>query len=59
MTLKRIVECVSDKERFQSLEDYIEFARVFLDYTATDLQATIVSRNEPHYNFWQFKKEKK
>ena len=57
MTLKKIVERASDKERFKTIEDYIEFARVFLDYTATKLQATIVSRNEPHYNFWQYRQE--
>lgn len=57
MTLRRIVAWASHKERFQSLEDYLEFAGVFLEYAATRLQATIISRNEPHYNFWQFKQE--
>ena len=57
MTLQRLVERAADKTRFQRLEDYIEFARAFLDYTAGHLQAVIVSRNEPHYNFWQFREE--
>lgn len=57
MTLARLVERAADKQRFQSIEDYVEFARMFLDYSAENLQAVIVSCNEPHYNFWQFKKE--
>ena len=57
MTLQRLVERAADKQRFQTIEDYIEFARAFLDYVSENLQAVIVSRNEPHYNFWQFKKE--
>ena len=56
MTLRQIVNRVSNKEHFQTIEDYIEFCRIFLNCAATDLQATIVSRNEPHYTFWQFKK---
>ena len=57
MNLQRLVERATDKTRFQRLEDYIEFARAFLDYTANHLQAVIVSRNEAHYNFWQFREE--
>ena len=40
----------ADKQRFQTIEDYIEFARAFLDYVSGNLQAVIVSRNELHYN---------
>lgn len=57
MTLKRLLGQASDKERFASIEDYVDFARAFLDYTSDSLQATIVSQNEPHYQFWQYKKE--
>ena len=57
MTLKRLLAQASDKERFASIEDYVDFARAFLEYTAGNLQATIVSQNEPHYQFWQYKKE--
>ena len=57
MTLQRLIEHAADKQRFQTIEDYIEFARAFLDYAGGNLQAVIVSCNEPHYNFWQFKKE--
>jgi hypothetical protein len=57
MNLKRLVKRAADKTRFQRLEDYIEFARAFLEYTGDHLQAVIVSRNEPHYNFWQYRQE--
>ena len=57
MKLQRLVERAADKQRFQNLGDYIDFARAFLDYAGSNLQAVIVSRNEPHYNFWQFKEE--
>lgn len=57
MTLKQLVKRATDKERFRAIEDYIDFARTFLDYARRSLQAVIVSRNESHYNFWQFRKE--
>ena len=57
MNLKQLVARASDKDRFKTIEAYVGFARSFLDYAADHLQAVIVSRNEPHYNFWQFKKE--
>ncbi|MBL9180307.1 MAG: hypothetical protein JNM65_19750 [Verrucomicrobiaceae bacterium] len=55
MTLKSLVAHVTDKERFTKLEDFVDFATAFLEFSATGLQAVIVSRNEPQYNFWQFK----
>ena len=57
MKLQHLVARAADKGRFRTLEDYVEFAQAFLDYAAGHLQAVIVSRNEPHYNFWQFKRE--
>ena len=57
MRLVSLVEQATDKTRFGSIEDYVEFARSFLGYTAEHLQAVIVSRNETHYRFWQFRKE--
>lgn len=35
----------------------MEFASAFLDFAANGQQAVIVSRNEPQYNFWQFKSD--
>lgn len=57
MTLKQLVARAADKERFQRLGDYLDFATAFLEFSTAQLQAVIVSRNEPHYHFWQFKKE--
>lgn len=57
MTLKRLVAIASNKERFLTLDDYLGFARDFLEFTADGLQAVIVSRNEPHYNFWQYRQD--
>jgi hypothetical protein len=57
MTLKRLVQLASDKERFTSLETYISFCRLYLDYIAENLQAKIIAQREPHYQFFQYKKE--
>jgi hypothetical protein len=57
MTLKQLVARAADKERFEDLPCYLDFAEAFLDHTAGHLQARIISRNEPHYQFWQFKKD--
>jgi hypothetical protein len=57
MTLKKLVQRATDKQRFTKLEDFVEFALAVLDFASKSLQAVIVSRNEPHYNFWQFKSD--
>jgi hypothetical protein len=57
MTLKKLVQRATDKQRFTKLEDFVDFALAVLDFASKSLQAVIVSRNEPHYNFWQFKSD--
>jgi hypothetical protein len=57
MTLKKLVNRATDKQRFTKLEDFVEFALAVIDFADSGLQAVIVSRNEPHYNFWQFKSD--
>ena len=57
MTLKQLLAKATDKERFSSIEAYVEFARAFLGYVAEHIQATIISQNEPHYHFWQYRKD--
>ncbi len=57
MTLKKLVAIATDKSRFNKLEHFIEFAGAFTEFAASGLQAVIVSRNEPQYNFWQFKSD--
>lgn len=56
MKLSQIVNKATDKTNFQSLNGYIEFCRVYLDFIRNNLQAVIVSQNENHYQFYQYDK---
>lgn len=55
MKLNQLVQTVRDKTNFASLRDYIEFCLRFLDFVRDGLQAVIVSQNESHYQFFQFR----
>jgi hypothetical protein len=57
MTLDDLVRQASNKENFAELRHYVEFCEQFLDFIGTRgaIQAEIVSRNETHYRFIQFK----
>ncbi|MCK4594714.1 hypothetical protein KAU45_09440 [bacterium] len=57
MKLTELVTWASNKEQFTNLDNYIEFCRAFLDYIRTNIQADIVSKNETHYHFLQYKEE--
>lgn len=59
MSLRKLVAFASDKSNFEAVEDYISFARRYLDFTADvrNIQAEIVSQNERHYFFLQYKKD--
>jgi hypothetical protein len=57
MTLKKLIDLASDKERFTTLETYISFCKSYLNYIEENLQARIVSKRENHYQFFQYKKE--
>ncbi len=57
MSLANLVKHATDKERFHSIESYIEFCMRYLDYVETGLQARIVSQNESHYQFFQYRKD--
>ena len=57
MSLDSLIAIASDKENFQSLTEYIDFCRRYLDFAAQGLQAVIVSQNESHYQFYQYKEE--
>jgi hypothetical protein len=54
-SLDRLVETASNKNNFVSIADYVEFCRRFLAFIARGLQAVIVSQNESHYCFYQYK----
>ena len=57
MTLSDLIQNATDKERFQTIGDYVTFCTRYLEYVKTELQARIVSQNESHYEFFQYKEE--
>ncbi len=57
MSLKQLIEIVSNKENFLSVENYIEFCRQYLDFATSGLQAVIVSQNEQNYSFFQYRQD--
>ncbi len=57
MNLKQLVNKSKDKSNFNDLKGYVAFCNEYLTYIAENLQAIIVSQNENHYRFYQYKKE--
>jgi len=57
MSLANLVGHVTDKTRFQAIQDYIRFCKEYLQFIETGLQARIVSRNENHYQFYQYQND--
>ncbi|HQZ25228.1 MAG TPA: hypothetical protein PLD18_08000 [Flavobacterium sp.] len=57
MNLKKLVNKAKDKSNFVDLKAYVTFCDEYLNYISDNLQATIVSQNENHYRFYQYKKE--
>ncbi|HGW5060408.1 MULTISPECIES: hypothetical protein [Citrobacter] len=57
MSLSNLVNYATDKERFHTIENYIDFCTRYLEYVETELQARIVSQNEIHYQFFQYKQD--
>ena len=57
MNLDEIVGTAIDKRNFLSVDDYVRFSRHFLAFLTDGLQATIVSQNENHYCFFQYKED--
>ena len=55
MKLKDLIAHATDKTRFLSVSNYIEFCSRYLEYIETGLQARIVSQNECHYEFFQYR----
>lgn len=52
--LTDMLEKVTNKENFRSLENYIDFSSYFLEYIEKNKQAVIVSQNENAYKFFQY-----
>jgi hypothetical protein len=57
MNLKQLVNKAKDKSNFVDLKAYIKFCDEYLNFINDNLQAIIVSQNENHYQFFQYKKE--
>lgn len=55
MTLDYLLDIVTDKSNFKTIGDYTIFCLRYLEFVKTGLQAVIVSRNENHYRFFQYK----
>ncbi len=55
--LNDLVAWATDKNRFLSIPDYIEFSERYLDFKEDGLQAVIISQNENHYRFFQYKED--
>lgn len=57
MTLSQLIEWVKTKNRFQSIDDYSSFCEEYLSFIFDGLQAVIVSQNENHYHFFQYRED--
>jgi len=57
MNLKQLINKAKDKSNFADLKAYIKFCDEYLNYISDNLQAIIVSQNENHYQFFQYKAE--
>lgn len=57
MSFSDLVNHATDKERFHTIQQYLDFCIRYLEYVDTGLQARIVSQNESHYQFFQYRQE--
>jgi hypothetical protein len=57
MNLMQLVDKAKDKGNFADLKAYVKFCDEYLNYISDNLQAIIVSQNENHYRFYQYKKD--
>ncbi|HZL33728.1 MAG TPA: hypothetical protein VFC78_00375 [Tepidisphaeraceae bacterium] len=56
MTAKALAEFAATKDNFATVEDFITFYRRFVEFVAANgMHGTIISRNENHYHFYQYK----
>lgn len=56
-TLWELMSWVSEKQRFETLGDYVEFAKHYLEFIETELQAELVAKNENNYRFFQYRRD--
>jgi len=57
MTISDLVSLAVDKEHFLNLNSYIAFCTKYLEFIKRGLQARIVSQNECHFQFFQYRKD--
>ena len=57
MTLAELVAFAKDKTRFRTIGDYSAFCEQYLSFIQDGLQAVIVSQNENHYRFFQYRQD--
>lgn len=57
MTLSHLLAWARDKTRFQCVCDYSDFCEEYLSFISGGLQAVIVSQNEQHYRFFQYRED--
>lgn len=57
MTLKKILSIALKKDNFLKVSDYADFCESYLAFITNGIQAEIVSKNENHYHFFQYKKD--
>ena len=58
MSFSDLVEHVTDKNRFTTVNEYFEFCISYLEYIDNNgLEARIRSQNETHYQFYQYREE--
>jgi hypothetical protein len=57
MNLDDLLSNATNKEKFLKLRDYIAFCARYLEFVEIGLQARIISQNESHYQFFQYRQE--
>lgn len=55
MRLSELVAYATDKMNFMSVEAYFDFVGDYLEFVETGIQATIISKNERKYHFFQYR----
>jgi hypothetical protein len=57
MSIRNLLHRATNKNNFNDLESYIDFAQRYLEFVENGLQAVIVSQNEQNYRFFQYRQD--
>lgn len=55
MNLSELIQKATDKNSFRTVDDYSDYCGAYLEFIQDGLQAVIVSQNENHYRFFQYR----